>query len=373
MRFRPLVPLAAVVALASCQAAVNVLAELFEERPPSPLDRLSPTSDLRVDSLGRIAGTLVGHGTPRSVHLLTSDTTLIANLVRTYRPGLLRGDDLWSALARARVVSVSPRRSGEDPASGPSVEIARAGSPLGHTEVIPTTILLRGSGCGWRGAQAEIVVEEQRPGRGWARLEGPVAGSLRIGSEVRGFDRGFVHRDPPPAPSPALTDELLARTARAIDSAVSRSLPERDLPLANAGRGRLDVNTLEDIDAADVLPVWIAADRHRYAVALRARRLTPRGDTLLVAGLMVWDSAGAWTQHVFHPTVLQLRRGRLVGWRGAAPVFWRRLEAVTGFGTGRDYLWMEQVSPADGTVLWALLAPRSNTAVAAAEVGGPCS
>jgi hypothetical protein len=54
------------------------------------------------------------------------------------------------------------------------------------------------------------------------------------------------------------------------------------------------------------------------------------------------------------------------------PVYWRRLDAVSGFAYGRDYLWMEQVDVQDGRVLWVMLEPRSNTLVAAAETEGGC-
>jgi hypothetical protein len=109
-------------------------------------------------------------------------------------------------------------------------------------------------------------------------------------------------------------------------------------------------------------------------VSLRERRRTARGIEVLAAVVMVWDSSGTWKQVVFRPTLLEYRRRRLVrAFAGATqPVYWRRLDAVSGFAYERDYLWMEQVDVQDGRVLWVMLEPRSNTLVAAAETEGGC-
>jgi hypothetical protein len=89
---------------------------------------------------------------------------------------------------------------------------------------------------------------------------------------------------------------------------------------------------------------------------------------------MVWDGSGGWRQIVFRPTLLEYRRHRLArAYAGStAPLFWRRLEAVSGFAFRRDYLWMEQVDVEAGSVLWVILEPRGNTVVAAAEMEGAC-
>ena len=47
---------------------------------------------------------------------------------------------------------------------------------------------------------------------------------------------------------------------------------------------RLEINTLADVDAADVIAFRVAGDRVRYAVSLRARRVSARGDTLVGRG-----------------------------------------------------------------------------------------
>jgi len=88
---------------------------------------------------------------------------------------------------------------------------------------------------------------------------------------------------------------------------------------------------------------------------------------------MAWDSAGAWQQVIFRPTVVSLRRGRLAPYgelrRG---LFWRRLQPISDFAFERDNLWMEQVDVRDGSVLWGIIQPRGNVVVAAAQVEGPC-
>jgi hypothetical protein len=110
-----------------------------------------------------------------------------------------------------------------------------------------------------------------------------------------------------------------------------------------------------------------------FAVSLRARRITGSGDTLLAATVMAWDSAGAWQQVIFRPTVVSLRRGRLAPygtWRRG--LFWRRLQPISDFVLQRDNLWLEQVDVRDGSVLWEIIQPRGNVVVAAAQVEGPC-
>ena len=68
--------------LAGCHGLGNLLEEALKERPPAALDVMSVASDARVDSVGVLAGSFVGEGTPRGVHLLSSDTVFIAGLAR---------------------------------------------------------------------------------------------------------------------------------------------------------------------------------------------------------------------------------------------------------------------------------------------------
>ncbi|MBA3496294.1 MAG: hypothetical protein H0T86_04245, partial [Gemmatimonadales bacterium] len=152
----------------------------MKERPPAPLDSLPLASDARIDSAGRLAGSFVGEGTSRSVHLLSSDTAFIAALLRRYRPDLASSPDPWAALRREKVVTLGSGRRRTVGGPGPRVETAVVGSPLGHTEVEVESALLRGGGrgCGARGAQAELIVIDERTG-GDAPLRRPVLGSLR--------------------------------------------------------------------------------------------------------------------------------------------------------------------------------------------------
>jgi hypothetical protein len=135
------------------------------------------------------------------------------------------------------------------------------------------------------------------------------------------------------------------------------------------------IDPLEDIDAAEVVPVWVGSDRVRYAVAIRARRITPAGETLLASTVMIWSADTSWRQTVLSPTVMLLRNGQLREFEaaGALPVYWRRLDAISGFGMDRDYLFVEQVDVAQQSVLWGAIEVRSNDVVGAAEVGGVCS
>jgi hypothetical protein len=147
----------------------------------------------------------------------------------------------------------------------------------------------------------------------------------------------------------------------------------RSLSLRAADDPRLEINTLSDIDAADVIPFRPAASAVRFAVSLRVRRITNGGDTLLAATVMAWDSAGAWQQVIFRPTVVSLRRGRLAPYGASRRgLFWRRLQPISDFAFERDNLWMEQVDVRDGSVLWGIIQPRGHVVVAAAQVEGPC-
>jgi hypothetical protein len=355
--------------LAACAGASRWLSELLRERPAAPLDSMGVASDARVDSAGYLVGSFVGEGTSRAVHLLSSDTGFIGDLLRRYRPDL--GGDPWDALSGGRVVSLGgTERRRTVAGSGPRVEAAVVGSPLGHTNVAVEAVLLRGGrwGCGPLAAQAELIVSPERAG-GEPSLRGPVLGSFRVGSATR--ERGLVRREPVPPPSAGLTGELIGRTERALDSALAARY--RSLGLESDPSASIEVNTLADVDAADVIAFRAADELVRYGVSLRVRRVSLRGDTLIGATVMVWDSAGAWEQAIFRPTLLALRRGRLapLGAFGRA-LYWRRLQPISDFAFQRDALWMEQVDARDGRVLWGIVQPRGNVVVAAAEVDGPC-
>ena len=365
MRTRSLVPTLAVAALTACSAVGAAWEYLTTERPPYPLRALEVTSDARIDSAGVLVGSYIGSGTNAAVHLLSSDTALIAALARV-RPDLAREPDLWGALARRGAVMIPTGRS---LTGGAAVRVAQArvASAYGHSNVSLASIELRGSRCGWRGAQADLLLSGPLVGSRAPSLRGPIVGSLRDDTPADARD----WRDPPPEPGPGLTNALLERTAADMDSMLALRLRRAALPLTPLGAPTLD--PLEDIDAAEVIPVWAGQGRVRYAVALRARRQAASGETLLAATVMVWDSLGAWRQSVFAPTVLELRRGQLRPYDDAlVPVYWRRLDAVGGFGMDRDYLWLEQVGVDDGSVLWGAIEARTNGVVGAVEVGGAC-
>jgi hypothetical protein len=371
--------LAGTLMAAGCRSAGRFLGELFRERPPAPLDSLPLASDARVDSAGALAGSFVGEGTPRAIHLLSSDTVFIRSLLRRFRPDLEAGDP-WAALAARGLVTLAPGGGRRRVAGVPVVESAVVGSPLGHTDVLVEAVVLHGGrpGCGARGAQAELIVADQRRA-GDPPLRGPVLGSLRTGaaasSAAGSSERGLIRRDSVPAPGAGLLGELVGRTGRALDSTLgstagagSPALPLRPDPAAS-----LEINTLADVDAADVIAFRVPGNRVRYAVSLRTRRIAARGDTLVAAAVMVWDSAGAWRQDIFRPTLLRLHGGRLEPWgaRGR-PIYWRRLQPISDFAFARDELWLEQVDVRDGTVRWGIVQPTDNVVTAAAEVDGPC-
>jgi hypothetical protein len=158
-----------------------------------------------------------------------------------------------------------------------------------------------------------------------------------------------------------------------MDSMINRRLSTSQRFLRPVELSNLPVNTLQDADAADILAIHSSSGVIRYAVSLRQRRTVDAGDTVVVAGVMVWNSAGTWQQTVLEPTLLDYKQGRLLPRNGSwASIYWRRLQAVSGFEYQRDYLWMEQVETRDGSVLWGIVDPAGNVVVAAAEMQGPC-
>jgi hypothetical protein len=342
-----------------------------DERPPAPLDSLQVASDARVDSLGRLAGSFVGEGTTRQVHLLSTDPGFIAQLARTFRRDLPLGDNLWAELAHRKTVVIegqgAPGPFGTDRARRQQTMV---GSPLGHTEVTVQVGYLRGSACGRRGAQAELVVEGGRTS-GDPPLQGPVLGSFVSSDAGTGHQEGLVRRPSLPEPSDSLVRDLVDRTALYLDSALSEEYDWVALrPLQDT---RIEINTLADVDAADVIPFRAADDRIRYAVSLRQRRVTGGLDTLVAAGVMAWDSAGTWRQAIFRPTLLRLVQGYPAPYQSLQrTLFWRRLQPISDFAYPRDNLWMEQVNVRDGSILWGIVQPQENIVVAAAEIAGPC-
>jgi hypothetical protein len=354
--------------LGGCAALGSIIDDLGTERPPAPLDQATVASDARLDSLGRVAGSFVGEGTRRQVHLLSSDTTLIADLARRSRPDRDRRGDIWQWLATRRTVVV-PMQSVSDPQGAQQGILV--GSPDGHTPVRLTSILLHGSSCGWRGTQAEFLVDQLSQDGPW--LRGPVVGAFFAPDDW--LSRTDTHyREPVDAPSEELSDSLLGWTSRVMDSLLTRALSARDRPLSHPLRLPHAINGLDDENAADVLAFRLDDGRIRYGVSLREDLRTERGIPVQGAIVMVWDASGTWQQVVFRPTLLEYRRGRPSrAYAGITPpLFWRRLAAVSGFAFKRDYLWMEQMNVEDGSVLWVILEPRGNTVVAAAEMDGPC-
>jgi hypothetical protein len=145
MRARLLAAGLSLASLLGCRAAGEFLREAFRDRPPAPIDSLPLASDARVDSLGFLAGSFVGEGTTRAIHLLSSDTGLMAELARRYAPDLPAGPALWRELdARRTVVLGQGRRRRTAAGEGPRAHLAMVGSPLGHTEVTVAGLLLHG-------------------------------------------------------------------------------------------------------------------------------------------------------------------------------------------------------------------------------------
>jgi hypothetical protein len=367
--------LAAVVAAAlGCAPGGGVERAPFEA-PPAPLDSLPLASDVRLDSAGYLAGSFVGEGTSRQVHLLSSDTVLIETLARRFRPDLFQDEfGLWHNLRRARVVSLTPReRRRTVGGRGPRALLAMVGSPLGHTEVTVSEVLLRGSRClerGARGARAELIVRTDSTADD-PPLRGPVLGTFLSAGESGRRERGLIRRPQLREPSAALVSQLIDRTGLYLDSTFAARYP--GLQLRPLHSERIEVNTLADIDAADVIPFRAGGSRVRYAVSLRQRRVVGGRDTLVATGMMAWDSAGAWHQEIFQPTLLAATGGRLDAYSPVGrPVYWRRLQPISDVAYSRDNIWIEQVNVRDGRVVWGIIQPRGNVVVAAAEVEGVC-
>jgi hypothetical protein len=338
------------------------------DRPPLPLDAAEISSDARLDSTGSIAGSFIGEGTSREVHLLSSDRYLVADLVRRFRGDQAdrRADPLaWLQKQKRFAINLDRGRD-----SMLLRETMLVGSPDGHTRVRLTGIVLHAAACTGAAPQAEFIVEPERGAN--VSLRGPVVGSFRS-PETHWPVGDRYRRTEPPAPSDALVDTLLLETERVMDSLLEKRLTARDLPLTGDAR-RLSLNTLDNEDAADVVAFRLADGRVRYGVSLRGWRRTARNVEAMASIVMVWDQSLQYRQVVFQPTLLELgRRGpnRPVGNR-TLPLYWRRLQPVSGFAFRRDYLWLEQVDVSTGAVRWIMLEPRENIVVAAADVEDGC-
>src|SRR5687767_9269232 len=111
--------------LSGCRGAGQFLGNLLRERPPAPLDSMSLASDVRIDSFGYVMGSFVGEGTSRAVHLVSSDTGLVAELARRFRPDLVQSGEVWQRLARAQTVTLAPTGGGRRTVAGtPKIEQA---------------------------------------------------------------------------------------------------------------------------------------------------------------------------------------------------------------------------------------------------------
>lgn len=362
-RFTPLLPLSALLLVGACAATQRFLAEAFRERAPAPLERMVTASDARLDSLGRIAGSFVGEGTGRAVHLISSDTQFVAELIDRYVPNIRRTTDFWSGVRARGVLRVPLRDSADGAGTGALAAPARVGSPNGRSDVLVSAITIRAGRCGGRGTQAELIVEPLD--RDAPALSGPVVGSV----DPLLARAAPLFRKPLPAPGPQLTHELIQRTRQVMDSVLAAAVSGvRPGPALTPDP---EVNTLADVDAADVMAYHANETTVRYAVSLRERHVAG-ADTLLSSAVMSWDETGNWRQMIFRPTWLRLRGGAIRPFARERPVYWRRLAAVTDFGFQRDNLWMEQVDVSDGSIIWGIVQPADNVVVAAAEMDGPC-
>ena len=345
------------------------------ERLPVPLDSMALASDVRLDSAGWLAGSFVGEGTSREIHLLSSDSVLLRTLAQRFRPDLTDDEDgLWTSLRRHRTVSLTPKERRRTVAGrGPRAALAMVGSPLGHTEVTISDVLLRSPRCleaGGRGARIELIVRTDSTADA-PPLRGPVLGTFLSPAESERRERSETRRPELPDPPATLVDELIERTSLHLDSTFAARYPGLQLrPLHSA---HIEVNTLADLDAADVIAFRMDGERVRYAVSLRQRRVVGGRDTLVATGVMAWDREGAWRQDIFQPTLLASTGGRLDAYGPVGrPVYWRRLQPISDVAYPRDNIWMEQVNVRDGRVVWGIIQPSGNVVVAAAEVEGVC-
>ena len=345
-------------ALASCASLGQAIADAMRERPPAARSRMTVASDARLDSLGRLEGSFVGEGTARAVHLVSTDTALIADLVRQYAPNIRRTTDFWTGVRRASPIRIPIRDAGEPADRGVLLARTHAASPAGRSAAEATSLIIRSGYCGGYGLEAELIVEPSR--RDGPPLTGPAVANVRP-SGARLTDEW---REPLPEPDSTLVFNLIDWSRRTMDSLLARSYrsiiakPVPEVPVL--------VNTLADLDAAEVAAYRAGDGRIRYAVSLRERRVAGR-DTLIATGVFAFDAAGTWRQVIFQPLYLGFARGRL-GPRGGDDRYWRRLVAVDDFSFDRDNLWIEQVDARTGRVVWGIIQPADNVIVAAAEM-----
>ena len=350
--------LALLLATTACASLGRAIADAMREHPPAARSRMTVASDARLDSLGRLEGSFVGEGTARAVHLVSTDTALIADLVRQYGPNMRRTTDFWTGVRRASPIRIPIRDIGEPVDQGVLLARTHAASPEGRSAAEATSITIRSGYCGGYGLEAELIVEPTH--RDGPPLTGPAVANVR----PSGTRLGDEWREPLPEPDSTLVYNLIDWSRRTMDSLLARSHPSiiaRPVPEVP-----VMVNTLAELDAAEVAAYRAGDGRLRYAVSLRERRVADR-DTLIAAGVFAFDATGTWRQVIFQPLYLDFSRGRL-GARGRDDRYWRRLVALDDFAFDRDNLWMEQVDARTGRVIWGVIQPADNVIVAAAEM-----
>ena len=144
-------------------------------------------------------------------------------------------------------------------------------------------------------------------------------------------------------PSPLPTDarvRLLGRVAARAAHMTSRASPERALA------GALTVDPDRAADAGELLPTAGRDPELRYALAIRARFLESSGDTTLVTGVAVADSAGAQLRWVMRPVRFRLRVGLAESESGMAGVRYVLRGTALAPGDAGELLLIDEVNDA---------------------------
>jgi hypothetical protein len=248
------------------------------------------------------------------VHVFIADDSFAQ---RTYRHGTTR---VSGRPADVRV-ALDQRPNGIVTLPGPQLEERPLDRPMSTASILSRGRLARGDltliriHAGRTCAQLRLVTELVYRLNGDQERFAPPAQSPVVALFGAAPGVGVTERLPA-APAPGTRNDILAAAARRAARATSRTSRDEETPLA----ATLAADPDRAADAGELLPVAGPDPDRRYAVAIRARVLEPGGDTVLVTGVALSDSAAVGLRWVMRPLRFRLKGGLAQAGAGPGPV-----------------------------------------------------
>ena len=180
---------------------------------------------------------------------------------------------------------------------------------------------------------------------GGPSLRGPVVGALFAPDD---WLNGSIASTATPSPSLSGADRQSARVDSAGDGLAARAAtrPPRPATLPR-GRGTARPRTARPMRTPPTCcrSGWMTDGSAMRCRCARAAPHRARRTRCWPSIVMVWEApaAGGRSSSAPRSSSIGATASPALSPGTTAPLFWRRLEAVSGFAFRRDYLWMEQV------------------------------